>query len=183
MVIQPFDKSVQIQGKNVLLRAAVPSDADFVFALRSNAAKTRHLHALQGDVDDQRAWLARSHADPAQLYLVICTHGGERLGLVRLYDPQGESFCWGSWLIQDGAPSATAIESALLVYRHALQLGYQRSHFDVRIGNDSVIRFHTGFGAIETRRSATDIYFTIGIDAIHAALRKFRRYLPTESLP
>ncbi|WP_326538933.1 GNAT family N-acetyltransferase [Pseudorhodoferax sp.] len=179
----PFDKSVRLQGRNILLRAATPDDADFVLALRSDAAKTRFLQPVQADLQAQRDWLAKSHADPRQLYCVICTPDGERLGLVRLYDPQGDSICWGSWLIKDGAPASTAIESALLVYLHALALGYRRSHFDVRIGNDSVIRFHTGFGAVEQRRSEQDIYFSIGEDAIRAALHKYRRYLPAGAMP
>lgn len=183
MSVLPFDKSVRLQGKSIVLRAATPEDAEFVLALRSDPAKTRFLQPVQAELQAQRDWLARSYADPQQLYCVICAPDGERLGLVRLYDPQGDSFCWGSWLIQDGAPHTTAIESALLVYRHALQLGYQRSHFDVRIGNHSVIRFHTAFGARDTRRTATDLYFTIDRQAIDAALHRFRRYLPTESQP
>lgn len=183
MTPAPFDKSRTLRGRTVLLRAATPDDADFVLALRSDAAKTRFLQPVQADLQAQRDWLARSHADPQQLYCVICAHDGTRLGLVRLYDPQGDSICWGSWLIQDGAPASTAIESALLVYLHALALGYRRSHFDVRIGNDSVVRFHTGFGAVETHRTDKDIYFSIGEDAIRAALHKFRRYLPAETTP
>jgi RimJ/RimL family protein N-acetyltransferase len=178
-----LDKSVVIQGKNITLRAAVPSDAPFVFALRQDTAKTRFLNPVQGDLQGQQDWLARCHADPEQLYFVICTHAMQPLGLVRLYDPQGDSIAWGSWLIQDGAPHTTAVESALLVYRHVLSLGYQHCHFDVRIGNDSVIRFHRGFGATEVRRTDTDIYFTIGADAILAALHKFRRHLPMEPQP
>jgi RimJ/RimL family protein N-acetyltransferase len=179
-----FDKSVIVRGKNILLRAATPDDAEFVFALRTNDAKVRFLNPVQGTVEDQRAWLVRCHADPRQVYFVICTHAGERLGLVRIYDPQGDSFCWGSWLIKDGAPSSTGIESALLLYRHALYaLGFERSHFDVRIGNDGVIRFHEGFGAREVRRDATDVYFTIDRAAIEASLHKYRRYLPAAPAP
>lgn len=181
--ILPFDKSVRLQGRSISMRAATPDDADFVLALRSDATKTRFLQPVQGDLQAQRDWLVRSHADPRQLYCVICGHDGERLGLVRLYDPQGDSICWGSWLIRDGAPSSTAIESALLVYRHALALGYRRSHFDVRIGNDSVLRFHTGFGAVETHRTERDIHFGIGEEAIRAALHKYRRYLPAGATP
>ncbi len=179
----PFDKSVRLEGRSIHLRAATPDDAGFVLALRSDTTRTRHLHAVQPDLQAQRDWIARAHADPLQLYCVICAAGDEALGLVRLYDPQGDSICWGSWLIRDGAPASTAIESALLVYLHALERGYRRSHFDVRIGNDRVIRFHTGFGATEVRRTEQDIFFTIGEDAIRAALHKYRRYLPAGAMP
>ena len=183
MTPAPFDKSVRLQGRSIVLRAATPDDADFVLALRSDAARTRFLHPVQADLQAQRDWLAMSHADPRQFYGVICAHDGDRLGLVRMYDPQGDSICWGSWLIREGAPAATAIESALLVYLHAFERGYRRSHFDVRIGNDAVVRFHTGFGAVEVRRTEKDIYFSIGEDAIRAALHKYRRYLPAGAMP
>jgi len=175
--MKSFDKSVHVQGKSIVLRAATPDDAWFVFSLR-NAAKARFLNPTQGDVETQKAWLAGCHADPMQIYFAICSHAMEPLGLVRIYDLRGDSFCWGSWLIQEGAPPSTAIESALLVYCFALDHGFTRSHFDVRIGNDKVIRFHQGFGAVEVRRDETDVYFEIGREAIEASLHKFRRYLP-----
>lgn len=180
---RPFDKSHRLLGKSVSLRAATPEDAEFVLALRTDAAKTRFLNPVQDDLQAQRDWLDRSYADPWELYCVICDPQGTALGLVRLYDPQGDSICWGSWLMRDDAPATAAIEAALLVYLHALERGYQRSHFDVRIGNDSVLRFHEAFGARELRRDAQNIHFTIDATAIRAALHKYRRHLPPRALP
>src|ERR1700675_1404808 len=112
-LIRPFDKTVVVRGKRIQLRAATPADAAFVFAMRRDAAKSRFLNTVQGTFDDQRAWLARCHVDPSQLYFVIESRGSESrdcdpLGLVRLYDPQGASVCWGSWLIRESAPGSTA---------------------------------------------------------------------------
>jgi hypothetical protein len=55
-------------------------------------------------------------AQGLEYYFVIESKQHEDLGLVRVYDLQLNSFCWGSWLIKDGAPQTTAIQSALLVY-------------------------------------------------------------------
>jgi len=34
---------------------------------------------------------------------------------------QGDSFCWGSWILKDVAPQSAAIESALMVYSYAVE--------------------------------------------------------------
>ncbi len=173
-----FNKTDTVTGKNIYLRAATGADAAFVFDMRSNEAKSRYLNKIEGTVADQQAWLEKSYADPGQFYFVISSIADEPLGLVRLYDQQGDSFCWGSWLIKPGAPSMTAIESALLVYQYALAQGFTKSHFDVRIGNDSVIHFHQKFGAVETGRTDKDIFFSIGEDDIRKSMQKFRKFLP-----
>jgi hypothetical protein len=177
--MRSFDKSQPTRGKNIVLRAATPDDAQFVLSLRSNVDKTRHLNPIAADIEAQRCWLAASYADPQQIYFVICSQTAEPLGLVRIYDPRGDSFCWGSWLIRDGAPSSTAIESALMVYKYALAHGFTSSHFDVRIGNKKVINFHQVFGAVEIRRDTRDVFFEVRLEAINAAFIRYRKYLPS----
>lgn len=98
---------------------------------------------------------------------------------MRLYDPQGDSFCWGSWILKDGAPSSAAIESALIVYAYAIDhLGFRCSHFDVRKGNESVWRFHERFGARRVGETDLDYFYEIGPDEISAATHRYRKYLP-----
>jgi RimJ/RimL family protein N-acetyltransferase len=177
--MKKFDKSRTVVGKSVVLRAATPEDAQFVFEMRSNSEATIFLNRVQGTVGDQETWLRESYADPYQIYFVICSTTGERVGLVRLYDQRGDSFCWGSWLISPTAPSTTAIESALLVYRYALDVvGFQRSHFDVRTGNSRVIAFHKRFGAVEVGRDDQNVFFEIDAPVIRRSIRKFHKYLP-----
>jgi hypothetical protein len=179
--MRAFRKTDVVVGKSIYLRAATKADAAFVFELRSHSFKSTYLHKIHGTVKDQEAWLEKSYADPHQFYFTINSAAHERLGLVRIYDQQGDSFCWGSWLIKDGAPASTAIESALLVYRFALSQGFKQSHFDVRIGNDSVIAFHQRFGASEVCRTDSDIYFRIERDAICSSMQRFKKFLPVET--
>lgn len=173
-----FDKSVCVLGRNIYLRAAIPSDADFVYGLRTNAEKNKFLNKIGGTINDQRVWLKSSCSDPYQIYFVICSNSDERIGLVRIYDQQDDSFCWGSWLIKDGAPLTAAMESALLIYKYAVQtIGFTQCHFDVRIGNEKVISFHKKFGAIEVDRSESDIFFELSGEKIREALLKYKKYL------
>lgn len=176
--MRAFNKNDVVAGKSIYLRAATSADAAFVLAVRSDERKTRYLNPIQGTIADQAAWLEQSYADPYQFYFLISSNAHEPLGLVRLYDQQGDSFCWGSWLIKAGAPSTAAIESALLVYQFALGQGFTQSHFEVRRGNDSVIHFHQNCGAKEVHRTEQEISFQIDEEAIRRFLHKFRKFLP-----
>jgi RimJ/RimL family protein N-acetyltransferase len=104
---------------------------------------------------------------------------GEPLGSVRLYDPQGDSFCWGSWILKDGAPQSAAIESALIVYSYAVDhLGFKEAHFDVRKGNESVWRFHERFGAKRFAETDQDYLYKIGQKEIGVARQRYKKFLP-----
>lgn len=82
---------------------------------------------------------------------------------MRVYDLQPDSFCWGSWLIKDNAPTTTAIESALLLYGFG-ELSYKKAHFDVRKGNERVIAFHKRFGAQVVNEDELNLYFNYPLE-------------------
>jgi len=167
-----------ITGKSIILRNARPDDAEFIVKIRTDAKKGRFISSTSSDVEKQREWLESYLKSTDQAYFVITDIEGNSLGTVRLYDQQGDSFCWGSWVIADSAPSNTAIESALLVYYYGLKLGFSKSHFDVRKGNSSVIKFHERFGAKRTSETELDILFEITKEDIENSLIKYKKYLP-----
>lgn len=172
-------KAVKIKGRNLTLRDATPSDAAFILELRTHDLKARFLSATSTSLDDQRQWLERYATAVDQAYFVIEGADGEALGTVRLYDPRGDSFCWGSWIIRAGAPASAAIESALIVYHYALDvLGFTAAHFDVRRGNERVWSFHERFGAHRIRETAEDYDYEISNEAIRTSLRRYARFLP-----
>jgi RimJ/RimL family protein N-acetyltransferase len=173
-------KAHRITGRHLVLRDAQVRDAGFILGLRTDAAKAQHLSATSPALTAQRDWLQRyvTGQDPDQAYFIIEDRAGLALGTVRLYDPHGSSFCWGSWIIVDGAPAGHAIESALMVYHYALGLGFTAAHFDVRQANQSVWRFHERFGAVRVGETELDYLYTIDEAAIRAALDRYARYLP-----
>lgn len=168
----------RIIGDRLLFRDAGVGDAEFILGLRTDPVKSRHLSATPNDVERQRDWLSRYAQDRDQVYFIIEGYS-ERLGTVRLYDVQGPSFCWGSWIIKAGAPSSCAIESALIVYAYALGLGFDRSHFEVRKNNLSVWKFHERFGATRTEEDDHSFYYSIDKPAITTAALRYKRFLPT----
>lgn len=171
-------KPARVLGKSIVLRDATPADAEFIVALRTDPAKGQYLSKTSPDVAAQAAWLEAYAKDDSQVYFIIEDQAGTRHGTVRLYDPQGASFSWGSWILADGRPSGFAVESALMVYAYALQLGFTASHFSVRVGNESVWKFHERFGATRTGQDGEDLFYSISEDAIRASFDKYRKYLP-----
>lgn len=178
MAAPRFVKPAAVRGYQLVFRDATVDDAEFILGLRTDAAKSRFLSSTSPDLSRQRAWLESYGRDDTQLYFIIENLAGQSVGTVRLYDQRGRSFCWGSWIKSDGAPASFGIESALIVYQYALQLGFDAAHFDVRKGNTSVIQFHERFGALRSGESELDQYFTIDRAAIEATLKKYNKFLP-----
>ncbi len=172
---------MKISGKNINLRVAQIKDAEFIYALRKNSSKTRYLSKIDGTVEDQRQWLyhykEREH-DQKEFYFIIESKEHEKLGLVRMYDFKGNSFCWGSWLIKEDAPKSTAIESALQIYEFAFyQSGFTQSHFEVQKGNEKVISFHKRFGAKIVDENELEYFFIISKNDYEMTKIKYKRYL------
>lgn len=170
-------KAVQVQGKTLRFRDARVNDAAFILSLRTDAEKSRYLSKVTGELLEQQTWLRRYAQADDQAYFII-EFEGESIGTVRLYDPQGHSFCWGSWLLKAGSPSHAAIESALMVYSYALDhLGFTGAHFDVRKGNARVWQFHERFGAQRVAETELDFFYQLDREAIAASRKRYLRFL------
>lgn len=172
---------MRLEGKNIILQTVCEDDAEFIFFMRQNEDKTKFLSRVHGTISDQRNWIKnylQREEKKQEFYFVIESKKNEKMGLVRLYDFQKESFCWGSWLIKEGAPQTTAIESALQIYEFAFyKLGFERSHFDVRKGNEKVIAFHQRFGAKIVDEDELDYFFNFEKKDYEIIKEKYKRYL------
>lgn len=171
-------KCLEIIGNKLSFRDATEADAEFILSLRTDEKKSRFLTETDEDIAKQRIWLQKYATDNSQAYFIIYDSTNSKIGTVRLYDIQGDSFCWGSWILADSAPSYAAIESALIVYKYAISLGFSRAHFDVRKGNSSVYKFHERFGAKRVLEDQKNFFYEIDKSAIEASLIKYSKYLP-----
>ncbi|WP_313956655.1 GNAT family N-acetyltransferase [Aliarcobacter butzleri] len=175
------NSSMIIYGKNINMRTVTTEDAEFIYNMRQNENKTKYLSKVTGTVESQKEWIKsykQREEDKKEFYFVIESKDSEKLGLVRIYDFQDESFCWGSWLIKEDAPKTTAIESALQIYEFGFyNLGFEKSHFDVRKGNDKVIAFHKRFGAKIINEDELDYFFNFEKSDYEIIKEKYKRYL------
>ncbi len=172
---------MRIEGKNIYLRTVEASDADFVYIMRKNKHKTKYLSTVSGTVDVQKRWIANYKTREKQgkeYYFIIESKKHEKLGLVRMYDFNNDSFSWGSWIIKEDAPAFTAIESALQIYEFAFyQLGFTQSHFEVQKENAKVISFHQRFGAKIVNENELEYFFTLTKEEYEVTKKKYKRYL------
>lgn len=152
------------------MRFVEESDAEFILKLRLDERYNQFLSSVNPDVQAQKDWIRKYKADEAakkQFYFIIERLDGTPCGTVRVYDLREDSFCWGSWILNEDKTRFAAVESAFLVYQFGFdELGFKKSHFDVRKGNDGVISFHKRMGAIQTCESELDYYFEITQEAV-----------------
>lgn len=168
-----------VRGKSIFLREVFEDDAEFILKLRTDPLKGKHLSATSADLDRQKQFIRKYHHSLTDFYFLICDWEWTKLGTVRIYDIKEESFCWGSWIIADHAPTNTAIESALLIYDFAFfSLHYQKSHFDVRKNNKRVVRFHERFGAKMVGEDESNYYFSFDAVTYLKAREKYAKFLP-----
>jgi RimJ/RimL family protein N-acetyltransferase len=170
-----------IYGKNINMRTVETEDAEFIYTMRKNEDKTKCLSKVIGTIESQKEWIKsykQREEAKEEFYFVIESKDKEKLGLVRMYDFKDESFCWGSWLIKEDAPKSTAIESALQIYEFGFyNLKFQKSHFDVRKGNDKVIAFHQRFGAKIVDEDELDYFFNFEKNDYEITKERYKRYL------
>jgi RimJ/RimL family protein N-acetyltransferase len=168
-------------GKNINMRTVEINDAEFIYTMRQNEAKTKYLSKVSGTVEDQKNWIVnykQRENYKKEFYFVIESKDREKLGLVRMYNFQDNSFCWGSWLIKEDVPKSTAIESALQIYEFGFyDLGFEKSHFDVRKGNDKVIALHQRFGAKIVGEDELNYFFNFEKSDYEITKEKYKRYL------
>ena len=173
-----FRRPREVTGPRLRFRDAGPPDAEFILSLRLDPRRGAHLSPTDPDLDAQRRWLKAYAGDPSQVYFIVEDGDHTPVGTVRLYDPQGQSFCWGSWILNGDAPPSSAVESTLMVYAFALACGFTAAHFDVRRGNEKVWQYHERFGATRTGEDELDFYYAIGEAQIHAALERYSDRIP-----
>ncbi|MCL2523740.1 MAG: GNAT family N-acetyltransferase [Betaproteobacteria bacterium] len=170
-------KAARVVGKSLFFRNATVADAEFILSLRTDREKSRYLSFVSGKLADQQAWMECYAKAEDQAYFIIMNQD-DPIGTIRLYDPQGDSFCWGSWILKNGRPSHAAMESVLMLYAYATDhLGFTAAHFDVRKGNERVWQFHERFGAKRVSETEIDYFYELDNDAILTSRKRYSCFL------
>ena len=170
-----------LQSKTIKLRLIEESDAEFVLSLRLDDKFNTFLSQVDSNLAAQQKWINKYKNDEIagkQFYFIIERLDGTPCGTVRIYDLKEDSFCWGSWILNENKTKFSAIESALLVYEFGFtKLNYSKSHFDVMKDNTKVINFHLKMGAIKTNEDNEHNYYIIDKEAIEKQRNKYQRFL------
>lgn len=170
-----------LKAKNIQLRLVEESDAEFIISLRTDDNYNKYLSTIDGDIESQRKWIKKykeSENKKEQFYFIIERIDGTPCGTVRIYDLENNSFCWGSWILNQDKTKYSAIESALLVYRYGFgELGFKNSHFEVIKGNEKVVQFHLKMGARIISEDSDNYYFRITENDVKIKEKELQRLL------
>lgn len=176
-----------VLGPNLRLRLIEETDAAYVHALRVNPAYNTHLSAVTGDVKDQAAWIRAYKSREAagqEYYFIIERHDGTRCGTVRLYDISGDTFTWGSWILDHNKTRKAALESTFLSFGFGfLVLDLSKALVDVRADNCHALAIYQRLGMSELRRDDQDIYLTYPRSRFEADRAGFLSILEQEAQP
>lgn len=175
----------RLEGPRLRLRLVEPDDASYIHGLRMDPRYNQHLSPVTGTADDQRAWIERYKAREAEgreyYYLIERRDNGVTCGVVRLYDIAGDSFTWGSWILDHNKPAKAALESAVLSFSAGFeQLACLRGILDVRRENAHAQSFYRRFGMTETGSDEMNIYFEYQRDAFEAQRARFMSVIHQE---
>jgi len=164
---------MELKSKSIKLRLVEESDADFILKLRLDDRYNQFLSGVSPSLSSQINWIRSYKAEEkegVQFYFIIERLDGTKCGTIRVYDIRKDSFCWGSWILNEDKTKYAAIESAFLIYNFGFQnLGLNNSHYDVMKGNERVISFHKKMGAKIVSEDSENYYFNISKDAVEAS--------------
>ncbi|MDY3694514.1 MAG: GNAT family N-acetyltransferase [Proteus mirabilis] len=173
--------SYKLESKTIKLRLVEIDDAEYILSLRKNEKYNKHLSKASNTLDDQIEWINRYKQKESKLdefYFLILRNDGKKCGTIRVYDIIDNSFCWGSWILDENKTTTAAIESALLIYKFGFEImKFSRSHFDVRKDNSAVISFHKKFNAHQINEDSLNYYFEIFPNDIKKVNKKYSRFM------
>jgi len=146
-----MNHNIHVEGLAYSLRPVKPSDAEFIFDIRSSSPeRQRYLHAIGASVDSQSEWIDSYLARENDYYWVIERKAtGCNEGLIGIYDVDQERGTaeWGRWILRPS--SLGAVESALLIYRAAFQYIKLKSLYCITVAdNKPVVSFHDSCGLL-----------------------------------
>ncbi|MFT0213779.1 GNAT family N-acetyltransferase [Pseudomonas sp. F1_0610] len=167
-----------LESKTIRLRLVEEADAEFILSLRLDNRYNQFLSLVDSNLAGQISWI-RSYKleekEKKQYYFVIERLDGVRCGTIRVYDLKLDSFCWGSWILNENKTRYSALESAFLIYQFGFEiLGYNKSHFDVMKENKSVISFHKKMGANIVREDSINFYFEILKETVESTRKQIK---------
>jgi hypothetical protein len=85
-------------------------------------------------------------------FFVIELKDGVHCGTIRVYDLKGDSFFWGSWILNENRSHFAALKNALLIYDFGFnELGFFKSHFYVTNGNNCVAPHYQMHAQVATK--------------------------------
>ena len=135
------------------VREVSASDASYILKLRLDDSYSRYISKVSNEVSAQEQYIRKYldnniHSRESFYFILTNTTTEKPCGTVRIYNFKGDTFEWGSWILDDNKTRYAAMETAILIYEFAFNtLGFSKSKFEVNKNNNKVVSYHRKSGA------------------------------------
>lgn len=154
-----------INKYGIFLHLVEESDAEFIFALRTNPKLNNYISFISPNISDQIKWIQDYKIKEKQgleYYYIAKDINGNKYGTIRLYNFDEKSFELGSWVFLPNSPLGMAVKTHII----ALELGYEMLNADycrlnIRKNNFKVLRYFEDFKPFKEFEDDLNFYFTI----------------------
>ena len=140
-----------IKGRFVELKSITLDDVQFSFDIRSAPENRETVGVVAKSVEDQKKYIEWQMKEPDDYYFVIYNRKGEKIGLIGLYDIQGDTAEMGREVCSGNC--VEVIESEILVEDFAMDvLGLKTLHSVIYANNAKHLKNQMFNGQIPVRK-------------------------------
>lgn len=134
-----------IEGKYVKLRSIDSSDAEFSLSIRQDKKKTRFLHTVDNNLNNQIKWIENQRKANNDYFFIVETIDNKPIGTIGIYDIEDKVGHYGR-ILSIGDPFQT-FEANMLAVKWAYEfLGLDELYGDVEVENKASHRLCTTLG-------------------------------------
>lgn len=168
----------KILGKNLIFVEIDNSDYLSIKRIREPGEVKGFLRKMDFSSDQFRDYITTLRNDQNVLYLKILDINKIFIGTVKIQRKSLTEFEWGSWVLAPKTEFTHSIESALIVYKFAIEyLDFSKCNFEVIKNNSNVVNFHTRLGARVIDEDNYKLYFELNLSEMKQLIEKYKRFL------
>lgn len=156
-----------IKGKYVDLRSITLEDAEFSYSIRADEKYRDIVGQPAADVESQKRFIEWQMKEPGDYYFVALNKKGKRIGLIGVYNIQGDTAEVGRE-VSYGNPLETMETSMLITDFCKNVLGLKKTYFVIYLNNKRQLSMQKKLGRkplrFEKRNGVDCAYFETSLD-------------------
>jgi hypothetical protein len=181
-MIVTLTDNFHIEKYGLSLRLVNKEDASFIYLLRSNQLRNKHVHTIGADVNAQIRWIEEykdRELKGLEYYFIVSDVANKPYGTTRIYNFDKNSFETGSWVFLEDTPLGMAIIGDIMGREIAFdQLGFDFCKFEVRKDNKTVLQnYHLKYNPKIISEDNLNYYFELSKEQFNLKKKLFLKIL------
>ncbi|MDC6389765.1 GNAT family N-acetyltransferase [Maribacter sp. PR1] len=173
-----IDGILPTEAYNSYFRLVEMEDAEFILSLRNNEKLAKHINPTSTDMEEQINWLKEyknREKNGKDFYIINLKKDGKtRLGLNRIYNVEGDTFEFGSWLYSPEAGPNDAVLGELFTKGLAFEeLGFNLCKMETKKKNTRVLWYAKSYKPKFTGEDEFNHYFESDYENFKAHREKY----------